>query len=356
MKKILVITPFFYPHIGGSEKYMERLYVFIKKNNPNARVDVLTYNTNNAPQKEVYRGLNIYRIPCLTILPDQFCLPDPVSLFKFLSNHKDYDLIHCSTRFFDSSWWGVVFAKLMGKRAVLTDHCAYHPVHKNPLVSLAAKLIDLSIVAVFINFFDEVYTESKTAQKFFKETFNINPKLAYPGVEIYKQKKQHKGRVKVVFIGRLIESKGVKTLFNLAGRIQSADFVFAGPGKVSPEFRKIKNVKILGSLSERETQKLLSQSDIFAYPSFHSEGIPMALLEAGGNGICVIAIDTGGIKEVIENNKTGILVKKREDFESSLIKLIDNRELRDRLGKNLQKYIEKNFSWMRAANLITRQL
>jgi len=104
MKKILVITPFFYPHIGGSERYMEELYLFLRKKHPEIDVDVLCYNTNKVSKKESYQGLNIYRIPCWNILPDQFSLPNPASLIQFLfSERNSYDLIHCSTRFFDSS-------------------------------------------------------------------------------------------------------------------------------------------------------------------------------------------------------------------------------------------------------------
>lgn len=353
MKKILVITPFFHPHVGGSEKYMERLYLFIKGKNPSVRVDILTYNTNKSSNKEKYKGLTIYRIPCWTILPDQFVLPKPTPLFDFLKSHKDYNLIHCSTRFFDSSWWGVIFAKMIGKKVVLTDHCAYHPVSTNPIISLIAKLIDLSIVQIFIRLYDQIYVESKTTQNFLKMTFNVQSKVAYPGVSIQDPKKRHKGKIKIIFVGRLIESKGVKILFDIAKQISKADFVFAGPGKLR---ERSKNIKFLGPINEKEVQKLLRESDIFAYPSLHSEGIPISILEAGGSGLAVISTDRGGIKEVIMDGKTGILVENLSDFKSSLEKLIDSKELRERLGRNLQKEVEKKFSWEKTSRLIFSML
>lgn len=362
MKKILVITPFFYPHIGGSEKYMEGLYAYIKAKNPNLQIDILTYNTNKSREKEVYKSLNIYRIPCWTILQDQFCLPNPSSLFNFLKDKGDsYDLIHCSTRFFDSSWWAPVYAKIKGKKIVLTDHCSYHPVHKNYLINLFAKLIDLSIVNLSLYLYDKVYSQNRKTKEFLKKIFGIDSVVAYPGLERNIYKKKAGGRIKIVFVGRLIESKGVKNLFDIAVSIPQADFVFAGPGPLVQDLQnkvkkqKIKNIKLTGPLNSREVEKLLSESDIFAYPSFHSEGIPMAILEAGKYGLAVVAINSGAIGEVIDG-KTGILANDLDEFKVSLGKLIQNKSLRQKLGKNLQELTTKNFTWNKAADLVLEEL
>jgi glycosyltransferase involved in cell wall biosynthesis len=88
MKKILVITPFFYPHIGGSERYMEELYLFLRKDHPEIAVDVLCYNTNQVQKEENYQGMTIYRIPCWNILKDQFSLPNPLALLHFLLKNR----------------------------------------------------------------------------------------------------------------------------------------------------------------------------------------------------------------------------------------------------------------------------
>lgn len=359
MKKILVITPFFYPHIGGSEKYMERLYAFIKRKNPKLSIDILCYNTERVKGVERYKGLTVYRIPCWNLLPGQFALPNPISVFKFLKKKGEtYDLIHCSTRFFDSSWWGVVYAKLAGGKAILTDHCAYHPVSQNKLVSLIAKVIDLTIVSLFLRFFDKVYVESKATQRFLKKTFNISSKVAYPGVDTSQKQVQRNGKVKVLFVGRLVESKGVKELTNIASKMSQADFIIVGDGPLLSFLRKkrSKNIKITGPLRENEVQKLLNSSHIFAYPSFHSEGIPLSIVEAAGSGIAVLATNVGGIGEVIKDGKSGVLVENIEEFELELQRLVKNRGLRERLGKNLKEFAVKSFLWERNAKNYLREL
>ena len=91
---------------------------------------------------------------------------------------------------------------------------------------------------------------------------------------------------------------------------------------------------------------LLSDFDIFCMPS-RSEAMPYGLLEAGLAGLPVIATNVGGIPEVIESGINGVLIPK-EDSEalfSSLILLSEDTELRQRLGTNLKKSIQENFSF-----------
>ncbi len=90
----------------------------------------------------------------------------------------------------------------------------------------------------------------------------------------------------------------------------------------------------------------LSTFDIFVMPS-RSEAMPYALLEAGFAGLPVIASSVGGIPELIEDGKNGLLVQKENALEltSALIKLVDNKNLRETLGTNLKQTIISKFSF-----------
>ncbi|MBI2049687.1 glycosyltransferase family 4 protein [Candidatus Roizmanbacteria bacterium] len=367
MKRILVITPFFYPHTGGSERYMEDLYVFLKRKHTNICVDVLCYNTDNVKEKEEYKGLNIYRIPCWTILAGQFCLPKFFPLLKFLKNHNSYDLIHSSTRFFDSSWWAPVYAKLIKAKVVLTDHCAYHPVSSNSFINLMVKIIEVTIVRLFLHLYDEIYSQNKKTREFLKKTFKVDSQLAYPGLSFklnsFKLRIINK-KIKAVYVGRMIESKGVKTLFEIAMETTEINFVLAGDGPLVEQLKetitreKLRNISILGNLSRKEVLGLLKSADIFVYPSWHSEGLPLALLEAGESGLAVLATDSGAISELIKDKETGILVapKNKKAFKDGLDKLIKDKLLRQKLAKNLYDYAVRNFFWDNSVGLVVGQL
>ncbi|MDP3988089.1 MAG: glycosyltransferase family 4 protein [Candidatus Levybacteria bacterium] len=364
MKKILIITPFFYPHVGGSQQYMEDVYAFLIKKHPQIQAHVLCYKTaGESSYDEVHRGIIIHRISCLNILPDQFVLPNPFSLLKFLfENRNSYDLIHCSTRFFDSSWWAPVFAKLTGRKIILTDHCATHPVHENKIVSLISKIIDQTIVGFFLHFYDKVYTTNKAAKDFLKKTFGIDSRVIYGGVNTQVFRPIHstrsarsgqKEKIKVLFCGRMIESKGVLELFEAAKELKDIEFIFAGPGPLVSVLQKeiikedFSNIKVLGGKSQKEVAELLNVSDIFVHPSYHHEGFPNSLLEAGASRVGVAATDVGGSKEIIVDGKTGILVQPKniQQLKSAIEKLAGDKLLREKLGKNLYEHVLKNFNW-----------
>jgi len=130
----------------------------------------------------------------------------------------------------------------------------------------------------------------------------------------------------------------------------SAKLIIIGGGEERENLQNMaKNMDISSSVIFRgfidNARSLLSTFDIFVLPS-RSEAMPYAPLEAGLAGLPVIATSVGGIPEIIENNVSGILVEKEnpEALLSALIKLFENQDLRKKLGENLKKKIETEFS------------
>lgn len=98
----------------------------------------------------------------------------------------------------------------------------------------------------------------------------------------------------------------------------------------------------------KEHLNYLHQADIFIHPSIitkeDKEGIPGAIVEAMASGLPVISTLIGGIPFIIQNMKTGILVKERDinALSNAIIKLANNTELRMKLGINGQNYVTDN--------------
>ena len=90
---------------------------------------------------------------------------------------------------------------------------------------------------------------------------------------------------------------------------------------------------------------LLYAFDIFLLPSL-KEGLPYALLEAGVAGLPVIATNVGGVPEIIEDMKSGIIIKEKrpKEIEEALKFLIDHPEKRKEFGEQLQKTVAENFT------------
>lgn len=356
MKKILVVTPFFAPHIGGSQQYMEDLYATLLKAHSDLSVDVFCYNTNAASNEENYRGMHVYRIPCLNILPGQFALPNPFVVLSFFYTHRNYDLIHVSTRFFDTAWYMPLIAKVLRIPIIMTDHCAFHPVHKSRLVSGLSKWLDLTLVRFCMHFYKTIFATNKATQAFLKTALHIDSTVMYGGVDTDKfvpKAKKEGTRLKVTYVGRMIPSKGVELFFTVAKKHTEFDFIFAGPGELVQSLQErvknenISHISIEGGKNKEDVIQLLRETDIFVHPSYHHEGFPNILLEAGAMGLPTIATDTGGTKELIINNKTGLLIPMRDEnaLEDALVRLGKDRSLRVKLAEGLYKNVQKNFSW-----------
>jgi glycosyltransferase involved in cell wall biosynthesis len=174
--------------------------------------------------------------------------------------------------------------------------------------------------------------------------------------EIYELRKKINLTENDIVIGtvaRLDPRKGYNYLLESAAHVSKiyprARFIFAGVGELRPELDRL--VKKLG-ISEKvifvgnvkSIPGFLGLLDIFVLPSL-DEGFGIVILEAMTAGLPVVASRVGGIPEIVNENETGFLVEpaNSEALAQAIIKLIDDKELRVRMG-DLAKAKVKKFS------------
>lgn len=368
--RILVLTPYFYPHIGGSQRYAEELHVELMRKYPKTKVDIVCYNTNRVDSYEKYRGLTIYRVGCIELLRGQFALPNYVELILLLRSLRKkykYDVVNSQTRFFDNSWWAPWLAKYLGAKAVLTDHCADHPAHASIVVRSIARAVDKFLVPPTYEYYDACIATNKATAQFIASLTGRKPKIVYGGVDTRFfsplkrrmkrsfpniNKKFSSNDIIVTFLGRMIPSKGAGLLFSVAKEIvkkkTNVYFIFAGEGKLLRELKRKggDHIYILGKINKKQTADVLANSDIVVHPSLHHEGFPNVILEAGASGCAVIATNQGGTKEIIEHYKTGSVVKPNAaDLEPSLLSLLNDEKKRRYFASALRNKVEEKFTW-----------
>lgn len=131
------------------------------------------------------------------------------------------------------------------------------------------------------------------------------------------------GRLRVLFIGRLLVDKGVREYFEAAKRVcaQRRDIVFQILGRVGAEnptaidrnelerWTTPGYVEYLGETED--VRPLIAASDVVVLPSYR-EGMPRVLLEAASMGRPVIATDVPGCRAVVRAGSTGMLVPARD--------------------------------------------
>jgi glycosyltransferase involved in cell wall biosynthesis len=116
----------------------------------------------------------------------------------------------------------------------------------------------------------------------------------------------------LVAVGNLYPVKDHATLLRAAARLPTASVAIAGRGDQEEPLRSLarelglaERVHLLGLRDDVDT--ILTAADVFVQPSL-SEGLPLAVLEAMGFGLPVVATRVGGVPEAVVDGNTGYLV------------------------------------------------
>ena len=125
------------------------------------------------------------------------------------------------------------------------------------------------------------------------------------------------------------------------------DFIGSGPQLSQlQEIARSNGIKanFLGNIPNHELPKILNQHELFVLPSLW-EGMPKTLLEAMACGLPVIGTNVSGTKEVIKDGENGILCDTdANSIRQAIVRLMDDEDLKKKLGKNARKTIEERFS------------
>jgi glycosyltransferase involved in cell wall biosynthesis len=149
-----------------------------------------------------------------------------------------------------------------------------------------------------------------------------------------------------LFVGRLSEEKGIKTLLEL-GKKSEIKLKIAGTGEMQEEVlaacKEFTNIEFLGQRNKEELNKLYSKCKALIFPSTWYEGFPMTIVEALSNGTPVICSEIGGLPEIIIHNYNGLLFEPN-NTDSLLSSILDFEENKIDFYANARKSYDDNFS------------
>lgn len=159
----------------------------------------------------------------------------------------------------------------------------------------------------------------------------------------------------ILTLGRLGRRKGtydlVRAFAAIAPRLPGVRLVCGGDGDIeevralAQELGLEDRVICPGWVGAERKRTYLAESPVFILPST-AEGMPMAVLEAMSWGLAVIATPVGGIPQVIQHDRNGLLVEPGDidAIAAALLRLMSDPALRERLGTAARATIEARFS------------
>jgi glycosyltransferase involved in cell wall biosynthesis len=172
--------------------------------------------------------------------------------------------------------------------------------------------------------------------------------LLYNGIDVNEVQSSDEDEAYVLFLGRLVPEKGVKTLLKAHDQSkESWKLVVAGTGPIYDVLKlQYKSSILVGYLEGDALKEIIRKASVIVVPSEWYENCPMSVLEAMAYGKPVIASRIGGIPELVEENKTGLLFD-AGDADGLLLavnKLMKSKSLRQQMGKTGRRRVEKYFS------------
>jgi len=183
-------------------------------------------------------------------------------------------------------------------------------------------------------------------------------------IKIINKKYDLEGKKVVMFSGKLTAQKGVFYLLNAAKDIKGDIYIIGdGPEKENLEHLKYKlnlnNVHFLGYMGkdrDEEFREFYYRADVFVAPSVWDEPLGLVILEAMACKTPVIATRKGGIPLAVKDGFNGFLVRAKSSKEivEACNKLLENDEMRMKMGENARRTVEEKFTWYRIAEKYER--
>ena len=358
---IIITTQCFFPKIGGIESLMTGMAEAMS----NADKDVLVLADGRKTEDDEKKK---YKIKRFSGWKPYRRRRKAIYLKKFIKNNN-IEAIYAD------SWKSVEYLRLVNVKIVVLAHGTEIPKKYFDSFYTYLNIKKRRIIKSYANC-QKIAANSSYTKDLMIASLKINSdkiKIIHPGIDIYEDfisdedRKNVKKIIKdaspiITTLARIEKRKGHKFVINAISELKSKFpnmlYLVAGKGPYLDEIKKYvrtlkleKNVMFLGWITEPEKSLVLQSSDIFIMtPSQVGEsieGFGMVFIDAAFHGIASIGTLSGGISDAVLNNKTGLLCEEgnQASITKNIDKLLSNKELRVKLGKNGRERARNEYSW-----------
>jgi glycosyltransferase involved in cell wall biosynthesis len=155
----------------------------------------------------------------------------------------------------------------------------------------------------------------------------------------------------IVYAGRLKKAKrpshAIKAFEKVKEKLPDAELWIIGDGPIRRKLEDMsgQGITFYGRLDDYERRKLIEQSWVLVNPGIR-EGWGLNIIEANALGVPSVAYSVSGLKDSVQDNSTGFLVKSGDvqALADGLVTLLADERLRVRFSENALEY-SRNFSW-----------
>lgn len=355
---------------GGVENVTYNLAVQMAKKGHN--VFIFTSSIDSSNSVEYYGNIIIYRYKTKFKIgrgPISFNL-----IYKPLMSNIDLDIIHSQMGNLPAPLTAYFYAKIIKKPLITTYHEDWMGGFGSSIRRFCVFLFDSFIADKLISESNLILTPSeyyinkskhlckvKNMVKAIPNGINLEElKIGFSKEECREKLSLPLDTKIILFVGSLTPRKApdvlLKAMSSVIQKVSNAYLVFVGDGMIREDLEKLahnlninQNVRFTGFISDDLKLLYYKASDLFVLPSL-SEGFGIVLLEASAFGLPLVVSDLDVFRSVINDGYNGMFTKTgdEEDLADKIIYLLQNEDLRIRMGENA-KNNSARFSWERVA-------
>ena len=345
--RIVLASDWWPPRLGGIESQMADLAGVLASRGH--AVHVLTTTDQPVP----VQGVTIERVPLAKI--GHLAAPDPRRLRDITGRleHLAPDVVHAHGMFSSFALGATVAARRAGIPSVFTVHSLLRPwpVFLGGAVLLRAFANRADVLTAV-----SAATAGDVARASGHDVVRVPNGLQLSQWSTPRVPRTDERGVHIVAVTRLHPKKSpidlVHALRAAVTRLNGGEvrMTIAGDG---PERLKIeraaaslgvaKQLSLPGRCSRDEVRSLLSGASLLAHP-VRLEAFGLAILEARATGVPVVAMAAGGVPDLVEHGRHGLLAANRQEFYAAVAELASDGALRRRCADNAPQGLEE-FDW-----------
>jgi len=359
---ICLVTGIFPPDIGGPASYVPTIALDLQKQGHTINVVCLSDSLDHRDTDKY--NFTVNRIPRKLFKPWRFA----VTVYTICKSAKDADLLYVNGLNFETMFASWII-KTSTIHKIVGDFAWERSQLKNWFQgsldeyqiapkSFALKFLDW-IRSTPLNYTQKIIVPSKYLQKIVEGWGIKSDKISviYNAIEVTQESKpvelpSFSGKT-ILTVGRLVSWKGIDGLIKIMLDFPTVRLVIIGEGPLRKSLEDMacrldldERVLFLGGLSKSEVFAYLQLADVFVLNSSY-EGLPHVVLEAMIAGTPIVATDAGGTKEVISNEKTGLLIPVGDAnaLRVAIERLLNDSNLVEDLIASARDYCLSSFSY-----------
>jgi len=344
---------------GASRRFWEIHKRLVKKGYDITMLGSSTISKYNPEGNSLseHEGIKIYSIETKLPFPDYLFYIKAIAIIK--SIHKDFDVIHD-----DFSPTGC-YSFLWHDRCIATIHETFGGYALNKYGM--AGLIPLLNERFYRRMDYKGFISCAPSVRNNLRNLGIDSILIPGGAdtESFKPGRKDNDDIVITMVSRLSKGKGLDLFIeiarSLASKYQGKDirFMLIGNGSMMPPLqRRINrlrlNIELASRVSDKELAKILQDTSIYLHTSLQ-EGFGLSICEAMACGLPVVAFDVLGVRDLV-NSKTGILIPpvNIKRVIDALQRLIEDEDLRRKLGRNARDLVLERYTWEKSSALMDK--